>query len=69
MRRQRNKSQLKRKEESPERVLHEIEASKLSYIEFKTMVIRQLSEFSQNYQKLKGSYKELTANYISMKRT
>ena len=48
-------------------MLNEIEASRLSDIEFKTMVIRKLNELTENYQKLQGSYKELTANYTSMK--
>ena len=48
-------------------MLSEIEASKLS--EFKIMVIRKLNQFSENYKELQGSYKKLTANYISMKRT
>ena len=49
-------------------MLNEIEASRLSDIEFKTMVIRKLNELTENYQKLQGSYKELTANYTSMKK-
>ena len=58
---------MQEKEESPERMLYEIEASKLSDIEFKTMVIRKLNELSANYQKLHRNYEKLTANYISMK--
>ena len=50
-------------------MLSEIEASQLSDIEFKTMVIRKLNEFTENYQKLQGNYEELTANYINIKRT
>ena len=69
MRRQRNNLQSKGKEESPERMLSEIEANKLSDIEIKSMVIRKLNKLSENYKTLWGSYKELTANYISMKRT
>ena len=69
MGRQRNNPQLKGKEESSGRVISEIEASKLSDIEFKTMVMRKLNGLSENYQKLQGSYKELTAKYISMKKT
>ena len=68
MRRQRNNPQSKGKEEIPERVLNEIEASKLSDTEFKTMVIKKLNELSENYKKLEGSYMELTANNISMKK-
>ena len=56
---------MKGKEEVSERMLNEIEASQLSDIEFKTMVIKKLNE---NYQKLQENYEELTANHISMKR-
>ena len=31
------------------------------------MVIRKLKELTENYQKLQGSYDELTANYVNMK--
>ena len=65
MGRQRNNPQMKGKEEASERMLNEIEASQLSDIEFKTMVIKKLNE---NYQKLQENYEELTANHISMKR-
>ena len=62
---------MKGKEEASQRMLHEIEASQLSAIEFKAMVIRKLTELSEhkeNYQKLQGNYNELTANYINMKK-
>ena len=49
-------------------MLNEIEASQLSDIEFKAMVIRKLTELTENYQKLQGNYSELTANYINMKK-
>ena len=65
---QRRNSQSKGKEESPERVLNEIEASKLPNIEHKIMVIRKFNELSENYKELQGSYKELTVNYTSMKK-
>ena len=39
--------QLKRKEESPERVLNETEESKLSDFEFKIIIIRKLNELSE----------------------
>ena len=68
MGRQRNNPQSKGKEESSERMLNKTEASKLSDIEFKTMVIRKLNELSENYQNLQGSYEEHTTNYISMKK-
>ena len=44
--RQRNDPQYKGKEKSSERVINEIEATQLSYKEFKTMVIRKLNELS-----------------------
>ena len=49
-------------------MLNEIEASQLSDIEFKTMVIRKLNELTENYQKLQRNYKEPTRNYINMKK-
>ena len=49
-------------------MLNEKEASQLSDIEVKTMVIRNLNKLTQNYHKLQGNYNELTANYINMKK-
>ena len=68
MGRQRNNLQSKGKEKTSKRVLNEIEASKLSDIEFKIMVIRILNELSENYKELQESFKELTINYTSMKK-
>ena len=59
---------MKEKEETSERMLNEIEASQLSDIEFKAMVIRKLNELTENYQKLKANDNELTATYINMKK-
>ena len=47
---------MKGKEEAPERMLNEIEASQLSDIGFKAMVIRKFNELTKNYQKLQGNY-------------
>ena len=66
--RQINKTQLKGKKESSEKVLNEIEVRQPSDTEFKTVVIRKLNELSENYQKLEGSYKELIANNNSKKK-
>ena len=55
---------MKAKEEASERMLTEKEASQLSDVEFKAMVIRKLTE---NYHKQQGNYNEFTANYINMK--
>ena len=43
-------------------MLNKIQASQLSDIEFKAMVIRKLNVLTKNYQKLHGNYDELTAN-------
>ena len=67
MGKQRNNTQSKGKEESSGRMLNEIETSQLSDTEFKTIVIRKLSDLTENYQKLQGNYEEPTASYISMK--
>ena len=58
---------MKGKEEVSERMLNEMEASQLSFIEFKALVKRKLNELTQNYQ----NYRETTvnsANYINMKK-
>ena len=59
MGRQWNNPQMKVKEEASERMLTEKEACQLSNTEFKAIVIRkltELSELSENYQKLQGHY-------------
>ena len=43
---------MKGKGEVSETMLNEKEASQISDIEFKALVIRKLNEFTQNYQKL-----------------
>ena len=58
---------MKGKEEVSETMLNEKEASQLSDIEFKALVISKLNELIENYKKLQGNYNELTANYINMK--
>ena len=68
MGRQRNNCQMREKEEASEQMLNVIEASQLSDIEFKAMVIRKVNELTENYQKLQGNYNELIENYIKMKK-
>ena len=51
-----------------ETMLNEKEASQLSDIELKKLVIRKINELTHNYQKLQGNYNEPTANYTNMKR-
>ena len=60
MGRQRNNPQMKGKEEASERMLMEIEASKLSDTEFKAIVIRKLTKFTDKYQ----NYKETKMNSL-----
>ena len=59
---------MKGKEENSERELNKRQASQLSDIEYKTVVIRELKEHSENHQKLQRNYDKLTANYINMKK-
>ena len=59
---------MKGKEEASERMLNEREASQLSDIEFKAMVIRKLNGLTEDYQKLQGNDNELTAKYVNMKK-
>ena len=62
---------MKGKEEGSERMLTEKEATQLTDTEFKVMVIRkitELSELTENYQKLQGNYNELTVNYTNIKK-
>ena len=57
---------MKGKEEVSETMLNEKEATQLSDIDFKALVIRKLNELIQNYQNLQGNYNELTTTYINM---
>ena len=46
---------MKGKEEASERMLTEKEASQQSDTEFKAMVVRKVTELTENYQKLQGN--------------
>ena len=46
---------MKGKEAASERMLNEKEASQLSHIEFKAMVIRKLTEPTENYKNYRGT--------------
>ena len=46
---------MKGKEEASERMLTETETSQLSDTEYKAMVIRKLTELTENYQKIQGN--------------
>ena len=69
MGRQRNKPHSKAKEESPGRFLNEIEASKLSDIECKTMVIRKFNELRRIIKNDRDTMKNLLQTTSSCKRT
>ena len=51
------KHTIKRNGRFPVQELNEMEASKLSDIEFKRMVIRMPKELTDNYKELSGNYK------------
>ena len=51
---------MKGKEEASQRNLNDIETSQLSDTEFKAMVIRKLTELTENYQ----NYRETTMNSL-----
>ena len=53
---------MKGKKEASERMLNEIEASQLSDIEFKAMVIRKLSSLSS--ERITKNYREITMNSL-----
>ena len=56
MRRQRNMAQIKGQENSPEKELNEMKASKLPATEFKKMVIRMFKELSENSNSIKKEH-------------
>ena len=55
---------MKGKEEASKRMLTEKEVGQLSDTEFIGMVIRKLTELTENYQKLQGNYRETTMNSL-----
>ena len=55
MGKQRNDPQMKGKKKASERMLTEIQATQLSDIEFKALVIWKLNELTEIYQKLQGN--------------
>ena len=65
--RQRNNLQTKEKEESPEKELNDVEASKLSVTDFKVMVIGILKELSENYISMKENIETMNKNQLEMK--
>ena len=66
MERQRNNVQTKEKEESPEKELNEIEASKSIDTEFKVMAMRMLKEHSENYISMRNDIQTINKNQLGM---
>ena len=52
---------------NPHKELNEIEASKLSDIEFKVMVIRIVKELKENYIIMKKDIQMMNKNHLEMK--
>ena len=57
MRRQRNMSQMKEQDKTPEKELNKMETSNLPDAEFKTLVIRMLNELRRRVNELRTSTK------------
>ena len=66
MRRQRNISQMKEQDKSPEKELNKMETSNLLDAEFKTLVIRMLNELSENFNGIKKDMKTVKNNQSEM---
>ena len=66
MRRQRNLAQMKEQNKTPQKELNEMETANLSDAEFKTPVIRELTEYSNNITKvMKVTLNEIKYDVIS----
>ena len=69
MRRQRNRAQMKEQNKTPEKELNKIETSNLLDEEFKTMIIRMLSEFNENFNNIKKGIETIKKNQSEVKDT
>ena len=69
MRRQRNRAQMKEQNKTPEKELNKIETSNLLDEEFKTMIIRMLSEFNENFNNIKKGIETPKKNQSEVKDT
>ena len=67
--RQRNMAQMKEQIKTPEEELNEMEISSVSDAEFKTLVIRMLSELSEDLNSMKNSMETLIKIQSEMKDT
>ena len=67
MKRQRNMAQLQEQKNTPEKELNKMETSNLLDEEFKTLVIRMLSELSENFNSIKKIQSEMKDTLIEIK--
>ena len=67
MRRQRNTAQMKEQIKTPEKELNEMEISKLSDAQVKTLVIRMLKELSEDLNSTKKIQSEMKGTLIEIK--
>ena len=67
--RQRNMEQIKEQNKTPEKELNKIETSNLLDEEFKTMIIRMLSEFNENFNNIKKGIETIKKNQSEVKDT
>ena len=68
MKRQRNMAQTKEQNKSPEKELNEVELSKLSDAEFKTLVIRMLKELIEYFNSMKKTQAEMKITLSEIKK-
>ena len=67
MRGQRNVAQMKEQIETPEKRTNKMETSNLLDAEFKTLVVRMLSELSENLKSIKKTQSQMQYTLIEMK--
>ena len=67
MRIQRKMAQMKEQIKTPERKLNKMEISSLSDVEFKTLVIRMLKEFSKDLSNIKKTQSKTKDTLIEIK--
>ena len=60
---------MKEEEKSPEKELNEVEASNLSDIEFKVMVIRMLNSMRKDIETIEKNQSEIKSTIPEMKNT
>ena len=67
MKTQRNMTQMKEQIKTPEKQLNKMEIRNLPDAEFKTLVIRMIKEFSENFRSIKKIQSEMKDTLIEIK--